>query len=148
MCPQGHTSVSWTPARDGRKEGVVKIKFAGADCRACPSRAHCMQSSRSRTLTIRPQAQYLALQTARARQITDEFKTLYACRAGIEGTIGQGVRRCRLRRTRYIGHAKTRLQHLLTATALNYVRIGHWLAGDQRAKTQRASSLRLLMPIA
>jgi transposase len=145
-CPQGRTSVSWTPARDGRKDGVVKIKFAAADCRACASREHCTQSSRSRTLTIRPQAQYLALQAARSRQTTDEFKALYACRAGVEGTLCQGVRRCHLRRARYIGFPKTRLQHLLTATALNYVRVGCWLTGNPRAKTQQAAFLRLLVP--
>ncbi len=146
VCPQGHASVSWTPTRDGRKDGVVKIKFAAAHCRVCPSRDHCTQSSRSRTLTIRPQAEYVALQAARARQTTDQFKALYAGRAGIEGTLCQGIRRCRLRRARYIGLAKTRLQHLLTATALNYVRIGHWLAGGTRSTTQQASFVRLLTP--
>jgi hypothetical protein len=37
---------------------------------------------------------------------TDTFKKQYASRAGIEGTISQGVRSMDLRRSRYIGLAK------------------------------------------
>jgi len=59
---------------------------------------------------------------------TEEFKKAYAKRAGIEGTLSQGVRMGDLRRTRYIGLPKTRLLHLLIATALNVVRIAAWLA--------------------
>ena len=49
------------------------------------------------------------------------------------------MRRCRLRRARYIGHAKTALQHIFTATALNFVHVGEWLAGTPLAKTRRSS---------
>jgi len=58
------------------------------------------------------------------------------------------VRRCRLRRTRYIGLAKTHLQHILTAAALNFVRLSNWLAGTPFAKTRRSSFVRLMMPLA
>jgi Transposase DDE domain len=54
VCPQGRTTVSWTPARDGREDGVIKNKFATADCRACAQREQCTLSAQSRTLTIRP----------------------------------------------------------------------------------------------
>ncbi len=37
------------------------------------------------------------------------------------------MRRSDLRRTRYVGLAKTRLQHLFTAIALNLVRAVEWL---------------------
>jgi transposase len=47
----------------------------------------------------------------------------YKRRAGIEGTISQGVRTCGLRRWRYIGEAKTHLQHVATAAAINVTRI-------------------------
>ncbi len=72
----------------------------------------------------------------RARQQTLEFKQQYAKRAGIEGTISQGVRRSDVRRARYIGLAKTRLQHLMTAVALNLVRIVAWLQEQPRAQTR------------
>jgi DDE family transposase len=57
-------------------------------------------------------------------------------RAGIEGTHAQGMRRCGLRQSRYIGLARTHLQHIATAAALNVVRMGEWLAGTPHAKTR------------
>jgi hypothetical protein len=60
-------------------------------------------------------------------QQTESFKDEYAKRAGVEGTMSQGVRRCDIRPARYRGLPKTRLQHLATAAALNLVRIANWL---------------------
>jgi transposase len=37
-CPEGHTSISWTPAIDNRTNEVIKIKFSSKDCQSCPSR--------------------------------------------------------------------------------------------------------------
>ena len=87
MCPQGHTSLSWTPAIDKGKNEVIKIKFSTTDCRACPSRPLCTQSIRDqrRTVTIRPYEQFLALNQRRAQEKTKEFQQIYAKRAGIEG---------------------------------------------------------------
>jgi transposase len=48
-------------------------------------------------------------------------------RAGVESTHAQGIRRSNLRRTRYVGLAKTRLQHIFTAIALNMIRAVEWL---------------------
>jgi transposase len=73
-------------------------------------------------LGLRPRVQHEAIQAARLRQETQAFKTAYARRSGVEGAISQGVRVCDLRRSRYIGLAKTRLQHLIIATALNLIR--------------------------
>jgi transposase len=53
----------------------------------------------------------------------------YAMRAGVEGTLSQGVRAFDLRRSRYIGQPKTHLQHVITATALNFSRLLHWIRG-------------------
>ncbi|GAC1407243.1 MAG: hypothetical protein NVSMB49_27080 [Ktedonobacteraceae bacterium] len=78
---------------------------------------------------VRPQAQFEAIQAARHRQHTQEFKDRYAIRAGIEGTISQGVRAFDLRRSRYIGQGKTHVQHMITATAINCSRLLAWLMG-------------------
>ena len=95
-------------------------------------------------LTLRPQHQhYLALQKARERQTTATFKKEYARRAGIEGTIAQGVHGFDLRQARYIGLAKTRLQHMIIASALNLVRMGAWLMETPRAKTRVSRFARL-----
>jgi Transposase DDE domain len=53
----------------------------------------------------------------------------YAHRAGIEGTIARATRRSDVHHARYRGLAKTHLQHLLTALALNLVRLDAWLSG-------------------
>jgi transposase len=65
------------------------------------------------------QAEYQALAARRREQLTTEFKQTYASRAGIEGTISQAVRRFDLRRTRYWGLAKTHVQNVATACAIN-----------------------------
>jgi transposase len=141
-CPVGNTSISWTPAIDKRTNAVIKIKFSMRDCKRCVHRVQCTTGPR-RTITIRPKDQYLALQRTRARQGTTEFKQAYAKRAGIEGTISQGVRVTGLRRARYVGEAKTHLQHLATATAINLLRVCDWLDERPRATTRQSRFERL-----
>ncbi len=128
----------WTCTHDRHGKDVVHIKFDPADCRTCPCRALCTQAkSGGRMLTLRPHSQHhAALQQARERQHTQDFKERYAKRAGIEGTIAQGVHSFDLRRSRSIGLTKTRLQHILIASALNVVRIGAWLMERPRAQTR------------
>jgi transposase len=140
-------SISWTPAIDNRKHAVIKVKFSSKDCRRCDHLSQCIRSKKPyprRTLTVRPQPQHQALQTARQREATEAFQTEYACRAGIEGTISRGTRSTRLRRTRYIGLARVHLGHLLTAVGLNILRLGEWLLETTRAKTRITPFARLM----
>jgi transposase len=90
-CPEGRTSISWSPAVDRGHNEAIKIKFSKKDCGSCASRSRCTQGSR-RSLTVRRREQYLALEAARVREQSESFKEEYAKRAGIEGTISQGVR--------------------------------------------------------
>lgn len=145
VCPEGHTGSSWTPAIDNRTNEVIKIKFSTTDCQACPVRSLCTQSSRHtrRTVTFRPEFQYLALKQRREQEQTREFTQVYAKRAGIEGTISQGVRMMGLRRSCYIGQEKTHLQHIATTAALNLVRCMAWFDGLPRAQTRRSAFARL-----
>ena len=57
-------------------------------------------------------------------------------RAGIEGTLSQGVRNFGMRRSRYVGLAKTGLQQACIAAAMNVSRIVNWLEQKPRAKTR------------
>ena len=86
------------------------------------------------------------MQAARHYQTTPEFKERYKKRAGVEGTISQATRGFELRRARYIGLAKTRLQHLLTAAALNLTRAVAWLQ-DQPVAQTRLSAFAALAPV-
>jgi transposase len=49
-----------------------------------------------------------------------------------------------LRRSRSIGHARTHLQHLLTATAINFVRVDRWLCEVPIAQTRRSAFVTLM----
>jgi transposase len=142
-CPGGYTSISWTPAVDDRTNEVVKIKFSMKDCQPCASRVHCTRAKR-RTITVRRQDHHMALQAARARETSTAYTTEYARRAGIEGTLSQGLRAYGLRHARYIGEAKTPLQHVLTAAAINFVRIGNWLMKKPLAKTRTSAFQKLI----
>ena len=143
-CPGGHTSSSWTPAVDKGTNDVIKIKFSTRDCQPCPLRAQCTRAKAARrTITLRPEAQHKALQAARVWEQTEAFEAQYAQRAGIEGTISQGVRVSELRHARYIGLAKTHLQHVLTAAALNLIRVMRWLNDEPFAKTRTSAFARL-----
>ena len=59
--------------------------------------------------TIRTQDEHIALQKRREIQNTPEFLKTYNKRAGIEGSISQGVRRSALRQSRYIGKRQNSL---------------------------------------
>jgi transposase len=143
-CPQGHTSVKWSDTHDTHAQPIVNIRFARADCARCPCRGRCTRSARGpREITVRPEAQYLALRAARARQGTPEFAAEYAARAGIEGTLSLGIRACGLRRSRYVGLAKTHLGHVCTAVALNVARLADWFADTPRARTRRSAFAKL-----
>lgn len=144
MCPQGKTSAQWLPRPDQDGQMSIQIKFAKADCAECTVRPQCTQSKTlPRLLQVRDQEHYEVLQAARERQKTELFKTQYATRAGIEGTIAQGTKLGDLRRTRYRGLPKTRLLHLLIAAALNFVRVAAWLAETPHAHTRQSAFGRL-----
>ncbi len=148
-CPQGHPSSSWTPARSQYSKEVIKIKFSTVDCGPCPVRTLCTHSQARqprRTITLPVEERYRALLAARARETTEEYQTLYPRRAGIEGTLSQGIRAFDLRRSRYVGLIKTHLQHLVIAAAINFVRVGQWLHEIPLAKTRQSSFVRLWAP--
>jgi transposase len=145
ICPAGKVSARWQPTTDPNGNAMIVITFAPEACQGCALRARYTKAATgARSLSVRPREQHIALQAARAYQETEEFKTKYQRRAGVEGTFTQGNRRCDLRHARYIGLAKTHLQHLLTAIAINLVRLMAWLAEVPRAET-RTSPFAALM---
>ena len=120
-CPQGHLSQSWTPIQQ-KGQPRVFIKFSRKHCMPCPVREKCTKMKR-RGVRLRGDTQYQALQEARQREIQQTWPFLYSQRAGIEGTLSQAVRGFGMRRSRYVGLAKTHLQHICIATAINLYRI-------------------------
>jgi transposase len=139
ICPQGKVSHLWLPEHGPRGKPTIQVQFRRADCRACPVRSRCTRKKTDpRDITLHPQAIHLALVAARGRQQTLDFKRRYAKRAGVEGTISQSASALDLRRSRYIGLARTHLQHLLTASAINLLRVVAWLEQVPPSQTRRS----------
>jgi transposase len=143
-CLTGQTNVKWSETHDWHHNPVIQIRFPERACRACAQHTHCTKSAGARHLTLRPRASHEALQAARQHQKTPEFQARYARRAGIESTFTQADRLCGVRRSRYVGLAKTHLQHVFTALALNLRRLFAWLEGDPLARTRVAPFVRLM----
>jgi transposase len=128
-CPQGHLSQNWCPGRHNRGEEVIWVRFSTVTCQACPVKELCTkrEKNKGRILTLSPQAVHEARSRRRAEQSSPAFQQRYALRAGIEGTISEGVRGHGLRRARYRGQPKTQLQAKAIAAAINLVRIRQML---------------------
>src|SRR5215471_14830904 len=107
-CPQGKVSSTWTPQVDSHGTTKISVKFRRRDCDVCPERTRCTRAkTMPRHRSLHPRTQYEALEVARARFNSEAGQELYKRRAGIEGTLSQGVRTFGLRRTRYRGLPKT-----------------------------------------
>jgi transposase len=145
-CPAGHESISWLPNTWPKNGMRWEARFARRDCTPCPLRPRCTRAKREpRIIGLQAREHFAALQGARMHQETEAFRASYAARAGIEGTHAQAISRCGLRRSRYIGLAKTHLQHVITAAAVNLVRVAEWFAGTPVART-RVSRFAALQP--
>jgi transposase len=146
-CPNDKTTTKWKPLVDKWGNSIIRITFPAKACAACEARPLCTKREKTpRSLTIRPQTHHEALQLARQEEKTTVWKKEYNKRAGIEGTISQGVRGFGMRDCRYLGLAKTHLQHVFTAIAINITRLDAWFTGKKRAVT-RTSKFATLRPI-
>src|SRR5882762_5743354 len=145
-CPQGHLSSAWWEHGGGQGSRPIIVEFDKHTCRTCPVRAGCTRAKHTgRRLRLPPQDQYEALAAAQIWSASEEGQQLYKQRAGVEGTLSQGVRAFGLRRTRYWGVAKTHVQHVAIAAAINIDRLVAWLNERPRAQT-RTSRFAALAP--
>jgi hypothetical protein len=136
-CPQGKLSSAWSRQVDHAGMPSISVWFRKADCAACTARSLCTRAAhQARHLKLPPRAEYEALKAGRERLATKEGRRRYARRAGIEGTLSQGVRAFGLRRSRYRGLAKTHLQHVATAAAINLERLAAWFRAVPRVATR------------
>jgi Transposase DDE domain len=82
-CPQGKAAASWAERVDTGR-AYIQVRFHHQDCRACGMRALCTEATQAaRTLTRHPQAEFEALQVARAWYRTSDW----AC---TDGAVGRG----------------------------------------------------------
>lgn len=134
-CPEGKVSASWKSRVLGDDRAYIQARFSGRDCTVCEAKERCTRGPQ-RGVSFLPQAQYEALQQARAVHSSKDGQERYKRRAGIEGTLSQGVRGFGLRRSRYRGLAKTHLQNVAIASAINIDRLVNWLNGVAVTKTR------------
>ena len=126
-CPKGRSSTSWRKYHDKAIGPYIRARFPAADCNPCPSKPRCTQGrDQGRQLRLHAREQHEALAATRMHQDTKAVRRLYAQRQGIEGTISQAVRSFGLRQARYRGLAKTGLQSVATAAAINLERLAAW----------------------
>ena len=141
-CPQGRTSVSWTPCTQHGKDAIVAT-FSAGDCGPCPAGSLCTTGKR-RQLTLMPRDLAEAQAAARRAETTTGFQADYARRAGVEGTMHQAASHG-ARRARYRGLPKTRLDHVYMACAINLLRLEAYWTGTplDRQRTSHLARLEL-----
>jgi len=142
-CPAGVTTIDYQMARDSKDRPVKLFRFPRGVCDACAERARCLGGpcGRLENPVRRPPGRQVqlhyreaALQTARAAQKTPEqrreLRERLRPRAKVERKIAEVMRLHGLRHGRYLGLAKTGLQAMLIAAAVNAKRLLHLAAAD------------------
>ena len=142
-CPQGATSTVWSPCTQKHATTAIVVRFPAATCRACPARDLCTRSATGRQLSLRPREVHQAVTAARAGQATSHWKARYNIRAGVEGTMRQATHVTGIRTARYLGLARTRLEHNAAAAAINLIRLNAWWTGRPLDRTRTTHLQRL-----
>jgi transposase len=154
VCPAGKTNTGWSErAHTTNGTRYANVHFPHVACRGCPLRQRCTtadleKSRRGKDLKVLSGAQGEALRRRRREQVTEEWQERYKKRSGVEGAISQATGRIGMRRSRYKSEEKTRLQHILGATAMNFIRINAWQCGlrPENTRTTHLARLQLQSP--
>jgi transposase len=120
-CPNGKITGNWVEAPAMAPYTVAR--FNRAHCDPCSDRAACTSGTSARTVNFLPRHLHGLQAQNRLDQQDPEWRRLYASRSGVEGTVNELVNGHRMRRCRYRGLAKTHVQHVLTAIAINIGRL-------------------------
>lgn len=143
-CPQGQVSAGWHgpyPTSSPTAAPLIVARFTKSQCRPCPARTQCTSTADSARTVGFPPRELRDLQLrVRAEQQTPEWKTRYAVRSGVEGTVnefahGHGMRRCR-----YRGQGKAHIQHVLTAIAVNIERLSGLPPAEEAPTSRRPTA--------
>lgn len=144
-CPEGNLSTSWRKGVEHTGNSLIQVLFSVKDCEACPAKELCTRAPK-RVVGFQPKEQYEALQQARQYHASQEGQQLYNRRAGIEGTLSQGVRAFGLRfrvPTRFVSDKKVRLPSpslLRTARTSLPVSVCGWPLSPQSPQSHQGAS--------
>jgi len=136
LCPAGKTSTQCSRL-EVEATGKVNYRFEfSTHCHACPLRGQCLgKDQKHRTLVVGQHHTFL--QARRQEQQTEDFKQRIKHRNGIEGTQSELVRGHGLRRARFRGLAKVKLQNYFIGAACNVKR---WIRREAWKLAQAVSA--------
>ncbi|MGH9155207.1 MAG: IS1182 family transposase [Acidimicrobiales bacterium] len=120
-CPAGETTTDARPVKDHKGRPATRFVFAATTCGACPLQSRCTTAAGGRQITVGVHEARIA--AARAAQATPETKALLRRRSKVERKIDH-LQDLGMRKARYRGRRRTRLQALLAATVANFKRLG------------------------
>jgi len=142
VCPAGKLNTQCSRLENQTTSQVTYRLEWGQDCQECPLRAQCIGPGQAhRTLVVGEH--HTVLQARRKEQKTEAFGREMKHRNAIEGTQSELVRAHGLRRARYRGLAKARMQNYFAAAACNvkrWIRRTVWELSPARAGTAPAVS--------
>jgi len=119
-CPAGQTTRAAQPMKDHKGRPAVAYRFDAGTCAACPLRQACTTAKAGRQIIVG--RHHDRIEAARAAQGDPETKALLRRRPKVERKIDH-LQDLGMRKARYRGHRKTRLQARLAATVANFKRL-------------------------
>jgi hypothetical protein len=119
-CPAGVTTADARRAKDHKGRPATMFYFDAATCGTCPLRDRCTAGKGGRTIMVG--RHHKRIEAARAAQAEPGTKALLRRRAKVERKIDH-LQDLGMRKARYRGRRKTRLQALFAATVANLKRL-------------------------
>jgi hypothetical protein len=119
-CPAGHTTSDARETKDHKGRPALRFVFDAATCNACPRRDQCTNANAGRSIVVG--VHHDRIEAARAAQSDPDTKALLRLRPKVERRIDH-LQDLGMRKARFRGRRKTRLQALLAATVANFKRL-------------------------
>ncbi len=119
-CPAGQTASDARASKDHKGRAATTYTFDAEVCAACPLRERCTTAAGGRTIVVG--VHHDRIEAARAAQADPDTKALLRRRSKVERKIDH-LQDLGMRKARYRGRRKTKLQALLAATVANFKRL-------------------------
>lgn len=120
-CPAGQTTTDARAAKDHKGRPATRFVFPASACGPCPLQERCVGGKGGRTIVVGVHEERIA--AARRAQAHDPAViALLRARAKVERKIDH-LQDLGMRKARYRGRRKTKLQALLAATVANFKRL-------------------------
>lgn len=119
-CPAGHTTTESRSTKDHKGRPAAMYLFADDLCADCPLRDSCTGGKSGRTILVGKHE--ARIQAARVAQAEPDTKALLRRRPKVERKIDH-LQDLGMRKARYRGRRKTKLQALLAATVAIFKRL-------------------------